>query len=471
MPVTKTELLPIRSGDDVVRVRQQVRTRAVEIGLGLVDQTKIVTAASELARNTLDYGGGGTVRLDVVQEGARRGLRLCFEDQGPGIPDIAQAPHRQVHDGRRPRPRPRGSQTALQRVPHRVDCRRRDPHHHRALEVSMISVPVTEASQVADVRRRAVDMARALGFDETASGRAAIVTTELATNLVKYGAPGEMLLSSFEDDTGTGLQIVALDTGTGLANIQESMRDGHSTGGSAGTGLGSARRQSQVFDIASWPGKGTAILARIQAREGAETSASAPASPRFGAVAVPLRGEPVCGDAFCVRLRRQGWTVLLADGLGHGVHAAEASDQAVRLFRNHEDKSPGEILGAVHAGLRHTRGGAVSVARYDPARGVVTFAGIGNVAGAVVTGRETKRMVSLAGTAGHVARRLQEFEYPFGPDALLVMHSDGITTGWSLDGYPGVTHAHPGLVAAILYRDFARGRDDATVVVAGGLPT
>jgi len=91
VPVTKTEVLPIRSSDDVVRVRQSVRARAVEIGLGLVDQTKIITAASELARNTLDYGGGGEVRIDVLQEGSRKGVRLSFEDQGPGIADIAQA--------------------------------------------------------------------------------------------------------------------------------------------------------------------------------------------------------------------------------------------------------------------------------------------------------------------------------------------------------------------------------------------
>ncbi len=91
MTVTKTETLPVRSGDDVVRVRQRVRALAVEIGLGLVDQTKIITAASELARNTLDYGGGGDVLLEIVQAGMRKGLRLTFEDQGPGIADIEQA--------------------------------------------------------------------------------------------------------------------------------------------------------------------------------------------------------------------------------------------------------------------------------------------------------------------------------------------------------------------------------------------
>lgn len=88
MTMQKTETIDIQSSTDVVLVRQSVRHLAVEIGFGLVDQTKIVTAASELARNTLDYGGGGTVKLETLQEGRRRGLRLTFEDRGPGIPDI-----------------------------------------------------------------------------------------------------------------------------------------------------------------------------------------------------------------------------------------------------------------------------------------------------------------------------------------------------------------------------------------------
>ncbi|MBR0823838.1 anti-sigma regulatory factor [Bradyrhizobium liaoningense] len=91
MPTTKTERVEIRQSDDVVRVRQQTRTLAVEVGLSLVDQTKIVTASSELARNTLDYGGGGEVVLEILDQAGRRGLRLTFEDRGAGIPDIEQA--------------------------------------------------------------------------------------------------------------------------------------------------------------------------------------------------------------------------------------------------------------------------------------------------------------------------------------------------------------------------------------------
>jgi serine/threonine-protein kinase RsbT len=91
MRVRKDESRPLRAEDDVVRARQAVRAWAVEMGFSLVDQTKLVTAASELARNTVVYGGGGTVRMEALENGARLGLRLTFEDQGPGIPDVERA--------------------------------------------------------------------------------------------------------------------------------------------------------------------------------------------------------------------------------------------------------------------------------------------------------------------------------------------------------------------------------------------
>lgn len=91
MNVQRREDRPIRSSDDVVLVRQLVRAWAVEMGFSLVDQTKLVTATSELARNTVDYGGGGVVSLEALSDGVRVGLRLVFEDEGPGIPDIEMA--------------------------------------------------------------------------------------------------------------------------------------------------------------------------------------------------------------------------------------------------------------------------------------------------------------------------------------------------------------------------------------------
>jgi serine/threonine-protein kinase RsbT len=91
MPVERNEILAIRDSSDIVRVRQRTREWSVEVGFSLVDQTKMVTAASELARNTLEHGGGGRAQLELLSEGARRGLRLTCEDRGPGIPDIALA--------------------------------------------------------------------------------------------------------------------------------------------------------------------------------------------------------------------------------------------------------------------------------------------------------------------------------------------------------------------------------------------
>jgi serine/threonine-protein kinase RsbT len=91
MLVERNELLEVRAANDIVRVRQRMREWAVEAGFSLVDQTKVVTAASELARNTLEHGGGGTARVELLADGGRRGVRLTCEDQGPGIPDIQLA--------------------------------------------------------------------------------------------------------------------------------------------------------------------------------------------------------------------------------------------------------------------------------------------------------------------------------------------------------------------------------------------
>ncbi|BDL39070.1 ATP-binding protein [Methylorubrum sp. GM97] len=328
----------------------------------------------------------------------------------------------------------------------------------------MDRVTITEASQVAEARRRAVAAAQAIGFDETAAGRVALVVTELSTNIVKYGVPGEILVGTYEDATGSGVEILALDKGPGFSDLGSALRDGHSTGGSAGEGLGAVRRLSDAFDIASRPGTGTAVLARLSGVR----PATADGTAAFGAVTVPLRGETANGDAYAVRERPDGWTAIVADGLGHGPEAAKASQEALSLFHHHRDKPPGAILSAIHAGLPQTRGGAVSVASLNRDAGILTFAGIGNVLGAVVSGAVTKRTVSLAGTAGHAARRIQEFEYPMRRDDVFVLCSDGIATGWSLDAYPGIAAAHPSLVAGLIYRDFARARDDATVLVVRG---
>jgi hypothetical protein len=186
-----------------------------------------------------------------------------------------------------------------------------------------------------------------------------------------------------------------------------------------------------------------------------------------GAVSVAKSGEPVCGDGWAITHDRRSSTVLVADGLGHGALAAEAAREAIRAFHGAIAGEPRAIVQAIHGALRPTRGAAVAVARLDHVAKVVRFVGVGNIAGVVLSERTPSRhMVSHNGIAGHEARRIDEFTYPWPDAGLLVMHSDGLSQKWDLDRYPGLGRRHPALIAGVLYRDFHRGHDDATVVVA-----
>jgi hypothetical protein len=185
-----------------------------------------------------------------------------------------------------------------------------------------------------------------------------------------------------------------------------------------------------------------------------------------GGVVVAKAGETASGDGWALRAHADGGIVLVSDGLGHGPLAAAATDEAIKSFRDHPLEGPGETLRAVHDALRATRGAAVAVCRLDGARDVVTFAGIGNISGVLVGNGASRSLVSHNGIVGQQMRTVQEFAYPWPSQGTLVLHSDGLTTHWTLESYPGLVNCHPSLVAAVLYRDFARGRDDVVVVVA-----
>lgn len=327
----------------------------------------------------------------------------------------------------------------------------------------MIALTVHDQSQVSETRIRATEMAERQGFGATDTGRVALVATELATNILKHGSGGEILVGSYGEGMDSGIELIALDKGRGISNVAASMDDGYSTAGTAGKGLGAVVRQSHFVDVASWPGGGTAVLARL--KRGQPSKDDAPDTSRIGAVSVPMAGEDVCGDSWSVAIGPDETTLLVADGLGHGPGAAEAAVEAVRLFHRFIGHRAPVLLDYIHGGLRATRGAAVSVARFQPASGKMIYAGVGNIAGVVVSNGDMRRMVSMPGTAGHNARKIQAFEYPF-TAGLVILHSDGIASSWTLERYPNLAARHPTLIAAVLYRDLTRHRDDATVLVA-----
>jgi len=327
-------------------------------------------------------------------------------------------------------------------------------------------ISVVDPSEVGEARRRAVAVAAELGFSETETGKVALVATELATNLVRHGGGGELLLRQVQRDARIGLELLALDRGPGIANVARSLQDGFSTAGTPGNGLGAIRRLSTEFDIHSLPGAGTAVLARLWLRPPGPDCSDGARRMLVGAVCLPKPGEEVCGDAWDTSETADRFRLLVVDGLGHGPHAADAANEALRVFAAHAPGGPTAVIEAAHLALVKTRGAAMAMAEVHAAAAHVDFAGVGNVGAAICApGERAHNLVSLSGTVGHQMRRVQEFDYPFPPSATLVMHTDGLGSQWKLERYPGLTARDPSIVAGVLYRDFRRATDDVTVVV------
>ncbi len=322
---------------------------------------------------------------------------------------------------------------------------------------------VAEASQVSAARIGVQAQARELGFDDTRTGRAAIAVTEAATNLLRHGGGGAILARRVAREKSLGIEVLALDRGPGMDDFAASARDGVSARGTAGTGLGAIQRQSDEFDVYTRPDAGTIIRMVFWNRE----TGPATSSYEVGAVCVPKEGETVSGDAWAAELREDGATFLVADGLGHGPDACQAAAMAVESLRSRPHDSAIQILDLAHARLRSTRGAAVAVMRHDRRTGEVTFAAVGNISACVWEGEGEKRrvMVSNNGIVGHNVPRSQEYGYPWSPGALLIAHSDGLEFKWNVGAYPGLVACHASIIAAMLYREHSRKRDDAVVLV------
>ena len=322
-----------------------------------------------------------------------------------------------------------------------------------------ISIPVDDPSGRGEVRRAAVALAAALDFSEADRGRVALVATEAAGNLHKHATGGEVVLRSLSAAEGGGLELLAVDRGPGMADVGKCLRDGFSTAGSPGHGLGAMGRLADRFDLHSAPGVGTAVLVRV-------CPGGRPGLP-VGTVCLPVAGEDECGDAWAATPDAGRLAVLVADGLGHGPAAAAAARAAVECFRAAPRTDPAAVLHRLHEALRPTRGAAAAVAVVDPFAGTLRYAGVGNISG-VVIGPDGRRhgLVSHSGTLGREVRKVQAFDHPWPAGGLLVMHSDGLGSQWDLGRYPGLAARDPALVAGVLYRDARRGRDDCTVLAA-----
>jgi anti-sigma regulatory factor (Ser/Thr protein kinase) len=309
---------------------------------------------------------------------------------------------------------------------------------------------IRDDSAVGEARRDSQRIAEAAGLNTTDVGRAGVVATELAKNLLRHGGGGELLLQPVVHGS---MELIALDRGPGMADVHKCMRDGFSTSSTPGTGLGAVRRLSAEFDIHSEVDRGTAVMARIG------TAVKAP----FGAISTPIEGELECGDTWRLAHRKEGTAVTVIDGLGHGVLAARAAVAAAGVFEQDPFMGPRAQMERMHQTLNGMRGAAGACAQVQGQD--LLYAGIGNISGRLCDSETSRGLVSHSGTLGYQSPRVQQFEYPPRKAALLIMHSDGISARWDLAKKQGLGNRHPAIVAAVLYRDHSRGRDDATIVV------
>lgn len=326
-------------------------------------------------------------------------------------------------------------------------------------------VAINESADVAAARRAGSDLARRLDFPSEEAARLALVVTEAASNILKHAGRGEVLLRTVhalasDGNNVRGIELLAIDGGAGMSDMPSSMADGMSTAGSYGVGLGAIQRQSDELEIFTLPDQGTVLRAVVWETPGATEQW------KNGLICVPLAGEHACGDAVWAAVSDDNALLMISDGLGHGEAAAEASDAAVSLISEIAFKlEPADLVLRAHGGLQRTRGAALAIARIDPYAGKVSFSGVGNIAACIIIGGVRRHLVSHNGIVGHNLRKAQQFDSPWQDEALLILHSDGLVSRWSLDGYPGLDRAHPALIAGVLYRDFYRGRDDVSILV------
>jgi anti-sigma regulatory factor (Ser/Thr protein kinase) len=317
-------------------------------------------------------------------------------------------------------------------------------------------LPVEDASAVASCRTAGLALAGRLGFPSSRAEQLALAVTEAASNLHKHARQGSLLLRVNRDLEQPGIELVTIDAGPGLADVSAALRDGHSTAGSLGIGLGAIRRLADFTDLYSVPGHGTALVARFWPGPG-------PPVIRCAGLIRPITGETECGDDFGAVQAGDVVTAILCDGLGHGPLAAAAASQAVAAVLDEPGGEPAALLERVHRRMTGTRGGAVGIVQLTGS--MARFAGLGNIAASILSDGTRKSMLSVPGIAGFQARVIRQFEYDVPPGAAVILHSDGISSRWEVAAVPGLAARDPLVIAAVLLAEAGQHRDDAGVLV------
>lgn len=328
-------------------------------------------------------------------------------------------------------------------------------------------IEVTHRADVVRARQTAIEIAEAIGFDLTTRGEIAIAVSELVSNLVRHGGGGTCILTPLDDGGVIGLEIEAVDRGPGIPDIEAAMADGYSTAGSLGYGLGTVNRIMDELEIESpGVGGGTRVVARRWRQQRSPPLRPCPLS--FG---IATRAHPtadVNGDAFVLKQWGANALVAVIDGVGHGHFAHQAALAARGYVENHCARPVAEIFRGVARACRATRGVVMALARIDWEHQTLAVAGIGNVEVRVYGSTVPVHPILRRGILGVNAPEPIVTEAAWAPEALMVIHSDGIRSRWRWEDFPGLDQQPAETIAQTLLRALASETDDATVLVVRG---
>jgi anti-sigma regulatory factor (Ser/Thr protein kinase) len=333
------------------------------------------------------------------------------------------------------------------------------------------SVEISDIAHVGSARRAVHEVAEHIGFRGDNLAKLDIVAQEIGTNAALHTGVGGTLHIGTRGDKPDLIELLYLDRGPGIFDIDSALRDGVSTGGSLGAGMGAIKRLMDYFEVYSITDDpvhqtcsrrtvhGTAILTRKQV-DGHDRDRII----RCGVMTRPRPGEDVNGDASLIKQRGPRRLISVIDGLGHGSGAHEAASVAIETLEQWAGEPVAEMIEALHQALRPTRGAVIALVIVDETRKTLQFAGVGNIETRLYSPDQTTGPVSSHGTLGHRLGAVRPWICDW-DGGTIVMASDGLSASWTLDSYPGLISQSPQLIAGVLMRDHARETDDATVLV------
>lgn len=328
------------------------------------------------------------------------------------------------------------------------------------------SCRVEERSIIPFVKREIHHEVAAAKFGKREGGEIDIIVSEITSNLVKHATRGELLYrvrTNLYQDT---FEIICIDKGPGMDDIAHMKKDGISTTNTLGQGLGAIERLSGLSQIYSIGGWGTIVYARVNGekkiddpilRGGLDISALCVCKPH----------ETVSGDGYWIKKTSAGVQIFFGDGLGHGPAAKEATDRAGDFFLKCPDKDPVSILRQMHEAVRRTRGLVAFVADWDKKSEQWSFCGVGNIQARLFSGMSYKNYMSYNGTLGlNIPSSMKSSIVTSEKNQYLIISSDGLRSRWELTRYPSILKYDGIILASALYKDFTRGNDDASILIA-----